>query len=159
MVVLWGESVLHVEHMSPPRTFRIGDGADYLIGEDSLGFDVWPLVTHEDGESRVVLPQGSQLEVVREGVLLPEAELKLRASSELSGARELVLERELSVRVTFRNFSFIVRDLPAETIAVPGVLAGVDENVKREKWTFASAAAHALLVLGFYFLPPPSTVC
>ncbi len=159
VVVMWGqESVLHVAHLWPPRSFGIGEGADYLIGAGSLGFALWPVVVHEEGDSRVVLPAGASFEVVQDGALVPHEALSPRESSQLHGARELTLSRDLWVRVTHRDFSVIVRELPAEPFAVAAAVVSLDD-VKAQKWTAASAAAHLLLVLGFYFLPPASTAC
>jgi len=46
VTVRWGDSVLHVAHLSPPRPFIAGEGvdADFKVAQDSLGSE------------RVVLP-------------------------------------------------------------------------------------------------------
>jgi hypothetical protein len=161
---LWGEeSVLHVEHLSPPRTFRLGEddseaesGVDYVIGSQSLGAVSWPLVLHDDaGGTRVVLPEGATCEAVRAGVSVPAEELAQRASGELPGAREIELGRDLWVRVTHRGFSFVVRDLPAESLPLAAPLMALD--VKEQKGLFASLAGHAFVLAMFWFLPPYST--
>src|SRR5690242_11655308 len=61
VVIMWGDDVLHVAHVSPPRDVVIGEGrADYLIGKDILGSDRLPIVIEQNGHLACVLPEGAK---------------------------------------------------------------------------------------------------
>src|SRR5690606_17364172 len=54
VMVLWGSNVLSVEHLSPPRSFYVGDSkdagrkCDYLVPSELLGSDQAPLLLEGD---------------------------------------------------------------------------------------------------------------
>src|SRR5699024_6424817 len=54
VVMMWGDSsVLHVEHLSPPRTYTIGEGdkVDYLMESSVLGTSSMPIVVAGAGQT------------------------------------------------------------------------------------------------------------
>jgi hypothetical protein len=78
VVILWGEqSILHVEHLCPPRAFSVGDapGADFLIGSDILGGSQLPVVVEADSGWAAVVADGAggRLEPLQPGVALRSA--------------------------------------------------------------------------------------
>src|SRR5689334_14469674 len=99
VVVMWGDSsVLHVEHMSPPRSFRVGEmldergkpATDFLIGRESLGMERVPVLIVEDGVAFVVLPEGASGEITLGDRPIGFAELEAQGTllpcGELAGA-------------------------------------------------------------------------
>lgn len=161
VVVLWGErSVLHAAHLSSSNGFCVGEHADFAMSEASLGMARWPVVRSDAGESWVVVPHDASCQVVRADQPLSDESLSAyglsRRSAELAGAREIRVEGGMAMRIEHRGFSFVVRELAAERIAMPGLLASTDEDARRR--TLGSIAAQALLLFGMYFLVPPSIV-
>ncbi len=61
VAILWGDSILHVAHLSPPRSFYIGDdiSSDFLIDSLKLGTGKYPVAV-SDGNiiKAIVLERG-----------------------------------------------------------------------------------------------------
>lgn len=53
VVVKWGDAILHVAHLSPPRSFYVGEGADYALSPLDLGADRFPVALVDDGKVTV----------------------------------------------------------------------------------------------------------
>jgi hypothetical protein len=68
VVVLWGEDVLRVLHLSPPRPFHVGHGegasVDYVLPAELLPFARAPLVDLSQGVPYALAPEGATLHVV-----------------------------------------------------------------------------------------------
>lgn len=74
VVVRWGQSVLHVAHLSPPRAFVVGEeGADYSVPKSQLGADSASLVLVENGRLIVVAPPSGTVEVFQHDGAAAEA--------------------------------------------------------------------------------------
>jgi hypothetical protein len=60
--VLWGDTVLRVEHLDPSRSFRAGDtpDADLVPDRETLGSASLPLVSPENGRVTVLVPGGQR---------------------------------------------------------------------------------------------------
>jgi TonB family protein len=167
VVVMWGDtSVLHVEDMSPPRSFYIGDalnskgqlaGVQYLVGAEVLGTDRLPIVVEAGGGVAVVIPNGATGDVSVGEQAMSLADLaasgKTQACSELAGAQQYPLPAGATAKVQYKGFTFIVKQVAAGK-RVGGGLA-VD-------WTpliyiGGSLAFFASILIMFYFLPPSSS--
>jgi hypothetical protein len=63
ITVLWGSTVLHVEHLSPPRAFYVGHGAgvDYLLPAELCSAERAAIVEVDGGVPRPVAPHGAEL--------------------------------------------------------------------------------------------------
>lgn len=63
ITVLWGSTVLHVSHLSPPRPFYVGhgDGVDYLVPAELAAFEREPIVELTGSVARPVAPNGAEL--------------------------------------------------------------------------------------------------
>ncbi len=163
--VSWGDNVLHVEHLTPPRAFSLGserDHADYVIGEAELGAGRRPLVVLRNGEPTVIVPPGAVCEVAEVGRLnRPLAALAASGealpSGEVAGAFEVPLPagRSVSARLDGSELTFRVaavcagRRVPLDT-AAPFAFASSDSI----RFVAASFLAHAgLLGAMAYFLP------
>jgi hypothetical protein len=168
VIVLWGDqSVLHVAHLSPPRAFYVGDtpanddsAVDLVLGAESLGRERLPITLQAEGDSFAVIPEGADGYVMSgEQVLsLPEAAALgyLERCDELAGASQCRLSREMSARIEYRGFTFLVRPtLAARRVGVGGGLA---IDWKTSRFTLSSVLLHLGLLVLFYFAPPSSTV-
>lgn len=166
VVVMWGElSILHVEHLSPPRGFYIGESTDakgkpttdFLIGSESIGTERMPVTVESGASVAVVVPQGATGDVTINGQSITFQELaaqgQMQAASELAGAMQYPLPAGATARVHFRGFTFIVRP----TSAARRVAAKSDLDKVLIGWMGASAGFFAGLLLLFYFLPPWSS--
>ncbi len=165
VVVMWGEtSVLHVEHMCPPRSFYVGDvnttlqnaGVDYLVGADVLGTDRMPVVVEAGGSIAVVIPNGATGDVTVGEQSMSLADLaasgKTQACSELSGAQQYPLPVGATATVQYRGFRFIVKQVSAGKRIAGGVAVDWSPLV----YVGGSLAFFAAILIMFYFLPPSS---
>lgn len=143
VVVMWGDDVLHVEHVSPPRDVRIDTGSEASH----------PVVIEREGGLFCVLPEGASGHVRREGSETSLDELRaggLGALGELSGAVLYPLPEGASARIEHDGMTFLVRP----THAGKELAAGAPIAWRRYAWVAASLGVHALVLGMFYFLPP-----
>ena len=168
VVIMWGDlSILHVEHLSPPKSFYVGEAKDskghlttgYLIGSESIGTERLPVVVETGGGVAVVVPRDAVGDVtIGDQVYLIEdmlAQGHLQPCSELAGAYQYPLPAGATARVLYRGFTFVVKPMAAARPVGIGAANPVDW--KSYVWTFASLGLHAGLLLLFYFLPPRSS--
>ena len=168
VVILWGElSILHVEHMSPPRAFYVGEATDskgkpttdFLIGSESLGVERMPVVVESGSTVAVVIPHGATGDITLGNQVISIEELaaqgQLQSAAELAGARQYPLPPGATARVMYRGFTLVVK--PVSAARKVGVGEGQRVDWKSYVWTFASMAFHTGLLLLFYFLPPRSS--
>ena len=166
VVVMWGElSILHVEHLSPPRSFYVGEATDskgkpttdFLIGSESIGTERMPVMIESGASVAVVIPNGASGDVTINNQSITFQELaaqgQLQGASELAGAQQYPLPAGATARVHFRGFTFIVRPMSAAR----RVAAGQEYDKVLIGWMGASAGFFAGLLLLFYFLPPWSS--
>jgi hypothetical protein len=105
VMVLWDTNVLHVRHLTPPRSFYVGESAaDFLIPTEALGSTRAPVVSVRGGGTAVIVPAGATgyLEVQGQGrqqLADLVASGRARPSSELSGAHEIDLPTGAKARV------------------------------------------------------------
>jgi TonB family protein len=167
VIVMWGDlSILHIEHLSPPRGFYVGEATDakgkpatdFLIGSESIGTDRLPVTIESGAGVAVVIPSGATGEVVINDQQVSFEELaaqgQLQSSSALAGAQQYPLPAGATARVSYRGFNFIVKPLAAGRRV--GIGGGPAFDWKAYMWTLGSMAAHVALLLLFYFLPPRS---
>jgi pSer/pThr/pTyr-binding forkhead associated (FHA) protein len=168
VVILWGElSILHVEHLSPPRSFYVGEATDakgkpltdFLIGSESLGTERLPVVVESGSSVAVVIPQGATGDITVGNQVISVEELaaqgQLQTAGELAGARQYPLPPGATARIQYRGFTFVVKPMSAARRV--GIGEGQTPDWKSYIWTFASMAFHTGLLLLFYFLPPRSS--
>ncbi|HJL19013.1 MAG TPA: AgmX/PglI C-terminal domain-containing protein [Sandaracinaceae bacterium LLY-WYZ-13_1] len=156
VIVQWGDEVLHVEHVSPPRDVVIGEaaGCDYLVGADALGFDRLPLVVEREGTLCCVVPPGAEGVVTvgddRRTFEALRAEGALAPLGSIDGATCYPLPEDASARFTYRGFTFLVRP----TRAGKATAHGAPVAWRRYGWVGVSVAVHAVFLMMFYFMPP-----
>lgn len=76
IMMLWGTTVLHTQHLTPPRAFFVGEQSskkapcDFVIPAEKLGTTRTALIVIEEGEPRLVVPAGAKLTVKRGGAAI-----------------------------------------------------------------------------------------
>ncbi len=105
VMVLWDTNVLHVRHLTPPRSFYVGEeNADFLVPTEALGSSRAPVVSVRGGGTAVIVPPGATgyLEIEGQGrqqVADLVASGRARPSSEVSGGHEIDLPTGAKARV------------------------------------------------------------
>ncbi len=164
VVVMWGDSsVLHVEHLSPPRDFVVGEGsdADYLVESVVLGTSKLPVVIAGAGANAVVVPDGAEgdLRVGESGPGTSWADLKaqgqLQMSNAMPGAMQYNLPEGATATVKYRGLTFVVKSTRAgkRVVADRPFLAAFLASAAT-LWVGLSLLVHAIFLILFYFLPP-----
>jgi hypothetical protein len=137
--VLWGANVLHVAHLSPPRTFYVGESAeaegecDYSLSAQILGATRIPLVSTGPGGTRLIIPPGAgghadTPERGRESFEELKRVGEVRPSRDWAGAHELDLGLGASARVELAGTSLVfqVATVRAGRKLAVGALAAVE---------------------------------
>jgi hypothetical protein len=162
VVILWDDTVLHVQHLTPPRSFFVGEdhgaACDYAIPEETLGARRVPIVL-VDGEevSVVLLPhavgtvdlEGESEETVGEVIERGHAS----PYAELPGARRIVLPPGSRARIRVGEVVFAV------SIGNAGCEVAGRVGIDRRALAYAglSLAAHAAVLMTPAIFVPPST--
>ncbi len=146
VVLMWGENVLRVEHVSPPRDVTIE-----AVGELA---QPTPAVVERGGRLFCVVPAGATGSVRASGATRTFAELaeegKLTPFDGLEGASLYPLPEGASAQVEHAGLTVIVRPTFAgKTIAAAPAVAW-----RRYAWVGVSVGVHALFLVMFYFMPP-----
>ncbi|MBX3272332.1 MAG: energy transducer TonB [Sandaracinaceae bacterium] len=149
VVVMWGDSVLCVEHVSPPRDVMVE-----TVGEAIAPF---PAVVERDGRLLCVVPAGATGAVYAGDATRTFAELASQGAltpfDGLEGASLYALPEGASARVEHAGLSVLVRPThAARTVTATGAVPW-----RRYVWIGASIGVHALVLVMFYFLPPSSS--
>lgn len=170
IMVMWGDrAVLNVDHLSPPRSYYLGDkidkkgrpdGVDFLIGSEVVGGERVPLVLADDGAApSVVVPAGAEGELTVGDQVETLDDLRaanrLVPSSELPGASQIAIPPNGTLRFQHNDFTFLVR-----TTNAGRALAGASKiDPKPLTYVGSSMAIFAAFLVMFYFLPPsPSSL-
>jgi hypothetical protein len=148
--ISWGATVLHVQHLTPPRSFYIGEeqgkgvACDYFVPSEKLGTTRAPLVVVQGGSVAAVVPPratgtielpGRPKMTVEEAV----AQGLARPSGEMPGGHQIELPSSGgNVRVEIGDLVFQVSSVAAGK-RIPPVL-------------FQAATATGLLFVGLSFL-------
>lgn len=172
VIVMWGaSSVLDVKHLSPARTYTVGDAVDakgrvttdFLVSSAVLqGRDQLPLVIADGDELRLVITSQMQgcVEAHGESVTLDELRARglLRACPEVEGAEQYLLSQESRAELRLGSadnpdgeLRFVVRRVIAPSAAA---MTGGKVDWKAYSWVMASLLFHAFFLGAFYFLPP-----
>jgi len=170
VIVMWGDrAVLNVDHLTPPRSYYVGDrldkkgkpdGIDFLMASEVLGGDRVPVVLAGDGAApMVVIPPGATGQVMvgdqRQSLDDLRGGGQLQPSSELPGGSQMPLPAEGTVRFSHNGFTFIVR----ATVAGKAVLARSKPDLQPFAYVGSSLAIFGAFLIMFYFLPPnPSSL-
>jgi hypothetical protein len=118
VMVLWDSNVLHVSHLTPPRSFYVGEelgdkvACDYFIPSETLGTTRAPIVVSRGlGASLVILPRSrGYVDLQGQGkVSLADLISSGRAhpSTEMSGAYEYELPAGAKARMELEGSSLV----------------------------------------------------
>ncbi len=165
VVVMWGDSsVLYVEHLSPPRTFTVGEGsgADYLVESSVLGTASMPVVVEAGGGAAVVVPEGAEGDVRVGDQSMSWADLKsqgkLQPCGQMAGAMQYPLPDGATATVKHHGLSFVVKSTHAgkRVVSDRPFLAAFFASAAT-LWVGVSLLVHGAFLIMFYFLPPASS--
>jgi hypothetical protein len=138
IMVLWGNNVLHVAHLSPPRPFAVGEPSttglkpEYHVPREVLGTDQLPLLLGDASSPRLVIPAGATgtLDIPGRGMRkLEDLRAEAEPSATVPGAREWVLGNGYRARVELNGFVFQVAIVNAGRKVKKGLLAVSDWSV------------------------------
>ena len=110
IMISWGDNVLHVAHLNPPRAFHVGDDSQGesvdFVAPVSAGR--WPLVALVGGVPHAVVPSGAEAEIDLPGAPKRALDSTLaQPFAELSGAQAVPLTTGASV--TIRSGALVYR--------------------------------------------------
>lgn len=138
VMILWGENIIHAQHLTPPRNFYVGEEqgkqftVDFFIPSEKIGTTRMPVVVGDAGSVAVVLPQGAQgtVEITGQPVMsLDQARMHAQPCAELAGAQQLPLPAGARARVQIHDLVFQVQTVNAGKPLAHGLASGFDWNV------------------------------
>lgn len=163
IMIRWGVSVLHVAHLTPPRSFFVGEeerknlACDYFVPTEQLGLTRAPIVLVEHGVTRIVLlphatgsvtlagrPSATLAELIASGAVEPCAEV--------AGAHMIALP--LGSKATIELRGGITFEIGAVN-AGRAVAAAPALDTKALPYTALSFVAHAAILGAMAFFMPP----
>jgi hypothetical protein len=111
IMILWGASVLHVAHLTPPRSFYVGEqGADFTL---PIQARTPVLLVSEGGAVRAALPMGAtgKIEIAGEAMTVREAIERGRATpcAESAGASMIELPPGAKATIEFDGFTIRIQ--------------------------------------------------
>ncbi|MCA9597254.1 MAG: AgmX/PglI C-terminal domain-containing protein [Myxococcales bacterium] len=149
VMLLWGDNVLHVEHLSPPRPFHLGEAGDYEMPAERLGATRAPLVVMDSGEPRVVVPAGATLTI--NGSSIPET--SAAPVAELVGAKSYPLPEGASFEIAMGDLICRVGATAAGKRAKRSFFA-TDDRSTGLYFGLSTLAAAAMVAAAAFFVPP-----
>jgi len=165
VMVLWESNVLHVSHLTPPRSFFVGEelgekmGVDYFIPSETLGTTRAPVVVSRGlGASLVILPRSrGYVDIPGQGkVSLADliSSGRARPSSEISGGYEYELPAGAKARMELEGsaLAFQISAVNAGKRVPVGFLATMEPAAFL--YTGLSFLLHMGLVAVFAFFMP-----
>ncbi len=162
VMVMWGTNVLHVSHLTPPRSFYVGEeqgknfATDFFIPSEKLGTSRAPVVLADASGIALVIPQGAKgsIDIAGQGKMtVDEARAKAQPCAELSGAHQIPLPGGSRARIEVGDFVFQIAAVNAGKPAKHGVAAGVEWAVFM--YFALSFLAHAGIIAAMAFFVPP----
>jgi hypothetical protein len=163
VMVLWGTNVLHVSHLTPPRSFYVGDEpttktqtTDFFIPSEAIGVSRMPVVVGDKTSTALVIPASAKGFVEFPGqprMTLDEARGRAQPSMEVPGGHQLALPAGAKARLEVGQFVFQVATVNAGKPLPAGVNSGVD-------WAIFSYFGLSLAAIGgfiaamAFFVPP-----
>jgi hypothetical protein len=161
ILIRWGSTVLHVDHLTPPRSFFVGEDqgkgqprADFFLPEEKLGTRRMPVVLVSGGAVRLVIPAGATGSVTLPGGAAKSVAEMLASGAtepcpELAGAAQVVLPTGARAALEVAGVSFEVSAVHAGKKA--GRLALTGESLPYQGLSFLLHAG--LLAATALFMP------
>jgi hypothetical protein len=156
VVIKWQDTILHVGHLTPARSFFVGDadGCDAVLPGDKLGTSRAPIVLVSGTDAYVVLLPGAQGTIQAGGRTVAVADAIAEgvavASPEHAGAHVMRLVQGMRAQLELGGFSFEV----AAVNAGRKVAGKISKDKRGLGFTVFSASVHAgLFAAMFAFMP------
>jgi hypothetical protein len=164
VMVLWDTTVLHVQHLTPPRSFYVGEeegknfACDYFVPSEKLGTTRAPIVLADHGSvSFVILPRAKgTVELPGQAKMTLDEAVKsgrTQPCAELSGAQQMLLPSGAKARIEVDGLVFQVAAVPAGRSVAGGVFGSMDYT--KYVFTGLSLLAHVGLIAAMAFFVPP----
>ena len=163
--ILWGANVLHIAHLTPPRSFWIGEEErehlpiDFLLPAEKLGASRAPLLLVDpSGAVDLVIPARATgwIEIPgerRHSLADMVAAGRAQPCAELTGAMRVALPARASARVELGDMTFQV----SQVNAARAVAGHFSIDTKAAPYHGVSALIHVgLLAAAAIFMPPLS---
>lgn len=163
IMVRWGEAVLHVAHLTPPRSFYVGEDngkdarSDCFVPADKLGASRAPIVLATPGGelSAVLLPNAKgSIEIAGEPAISIRQAIesgRAVACSEVPGALQIALPQGSKAKIEVDGFTFDI----STGNAGRAVAGRINMNAQSLPFHGLSMALHAGLLAAAAFLMPP----
>ena len=164
VMILWDTTVLHVQHLTPPRSFYVGEeegknfACDYFIPSEKIGTTRAPIVLADHGSINfVILPRArGTVEIPNQPKMTLEDAVRsgrTQPCAELSGAQQMALPSGGKARMEVDGLVFQISAVPAGKPLVHGVMASTDFNTLL--YVGLSLLAHIGLIAAMAFFVPP----
>lgn len=162
VMVMWGDNVLHVSHLTPPRNFYVGEeqgkafAVDFFIPSEKIGTTRMPVVIGDRSSTAVVIPQGSRGSVEIQGqpkMTLDQARTQAQPCAELAGAYQFPLPAGAKARVQVNDLVFQVQTVNAGKPVPHGLASGFDWSVAMYFGLSFLSMGSLMLAMAF-FVPP-----
>lgn len=167
--ILWGRNLLHVDQLSPPRSYYVGEDdsggkikslkVDYFVPQEKLGTSRAPIVVGGAGGAYAVLLPGAVGTIEMPGqprVTIQEAisSGKASPSSELAGAHQIPLNTGTMVRMEVKDIVFEISSVNSgRKVAAAFTLAAIVGGAML--YVVGSFIGHVgLLAAMAMFMPP-----
>jgi hypothetical protein len=163
VMIMWDTMVLHVSHLTPPRSFYVGEEegknftCDYFIPTEKLGTTRAPIVLADRGGSIsvVLLPRATgTIEIAGQPKMTVQQAIesgRTQPCAELSGAQQLALPNGSKAKIELGGLTYQV-----STVNAGRVVAGhFQVDTQGLLYTGLSLAVHAGLLAAMAFFMPP----
>ena len=163
VMIMWDTMVLHVSHLTPPRSFYVGEEegknftCDYFIPTEKLGTTRAPIVLADRGGSIsvVLLPRATgTIEIAGQPKMTVQQAIesgRTQPCAELSGAQQIALPNGSKAKIELGGLTYQV-----STVNAGRVVAGhFQVDTQGLLYTGLSLAVHAGLLAAMAFFIPP----
>ncbi|MDI1451128.1 AgmX/PglI C-terminal domain-containing protein [Polyangium sp. 6x1] len=163
VMVLWDQMILNVAHLTPPRSYYVGEEetknfkCDYFVPQEKLGTTRAPVVLADRGgtASVVLLPRAKgTIEIAGQPKMTVQQAIdsgKTQPCAELSGAFQMALPPGSKARIEVDGLIFQV-----STVNAGRVVAGhVQLDTQNYLYHGLSTAVHVGLLAAMAFFMPP----
>jgi hypothetical protein len=163
VMILWDTMVLHVSHLTPPRSFYVGEEegknftCDYFIPSEKLGTTRAPIVLADRGGSVsvVLLPRAQgTIEIAGQPKMTVQQAIdsgRTQPCAELSGAHQISLPSGSKAKIELNGLIFQVSAVNAGRV----VAGHFQVDTQGLLYTGLSLAVHAGLLAAMAFFMPP----
>ncbi|MGK4005624.1 AgmX/PglI C-terminal domain-containing protein [Sorangium sp. So ce1036] len=163
VMILWDASVLHVAHLTPPRSFYVGEEegknfkCDFFIPSEKLGTTRAPIVLADrsGSVSVVLLPRATgTIEIPGQAKMTLQQAIdtgRAQPSAELSGAYQMALPSGGKAKIELDGIAFQVAAVNAGKV----VAGHFQMDTQSLLYTGLSMAVHLGLLAAMAFFMPP----